>query len=308
MSETQTISSALAALRLESAPDRLKLHLNLLAQQLGKEYPDSNEGQSIKVITPPGLILPEIRGGVVSFTWILMGAVALVLFIACINIAGLLLARATDRRKEIAIRLAMGASRFRLVRQLLTESILLSVVGGTIGLGLAVWIINLLLAFRPPLDFPLTMEIGVDWRVMLFALAISLLTGAVFGLVPALQATRPALVSALKDTAAQAGYRRSRFRNGLVVAQLALSLVLLIAAGLVGRALQRLQTMNPGFETHNALTMSFDLGLQGYDKESGATVLSSGYRSRSIVAWRELGQSDQFSAAQSELQQQLRLC
>jgi len=242
--------------------------LNLLAQQLAKEYPDSNEGQSI-LLTPPGLILPEIRGGVVSFTWILMGAVALVLFIACINIAGLLLARATDRRKEIAIRLAMGASRVRLIRQLLTESILLSIVGGAIGLGLAVWIINLLLAFRPPLDFPLTMEVGVDWHVMIFALAISLLTGVVFGLAPALQATRPALVSALKDTAAQAGYRRSRFRNGLVVAQLALSLVLLIAAGLVVRALQRLQTMNPGFETQNALTMSFDLGLQGYDKDKG---------------------------------------
>jgi predicted permease len=242
--------------------------LNLLAQQLAKEYPDSNEGQSI-TLTPPGLILPEIRGGVVSFTWILMGAVALVLFIACINIAGLLLARATDRRREIAIRLAMGASRLRLVRQLLTESILLSIVGGAIGLGLAVWIINLLLAFRPPLDFPLTMDVSVDWRVVLFALATSVITGAVFGLAPALQATRPELVSALKDTAAQAGYRRSRFRNGLVVAQLALSLVLLIAAGLVGRALQRLQTMNPGFETSNALTLSFDLGLQGYDKEKG---------------------------------------
>jgi predicted permease len=249
-------------------PGEAEASLNLLAQQLAKEYPDTNEGQSI-MLTPPGLIIPDVRGGVVAFTWILMGAVALVLCIACINIAGLLLARATDRRKEIAIRLAMGASRFRLVRQLLTESILLSVVGGAIGLGLAVWIINLLLAFRPPLDFPLRMDVGVDWRVLLFALAISLLTGAVFGLAPALQATRPALVSALKDTAAQTGYRRSRFRNGLVVAQLALSLVLLIGAGLVGRALQRLQTMNPGFEPDNALTMSFDLGLQGYDKEKG---------------------------------------
>lgn len=270
--------------------------LNVLAQQLAKEYPDSNEGQSI-MLTPPGLILPEIRGGVLSFTWILMGAVALVLLIACINIAGLLLARAADRRKEIAIRLAMGASRFRLIRQLLTESTLLSVIGGAIGLGLAVWIINLLLAFRPPLDFPLAMEIRVDWRVMLFALAISLLTGAVFGLVPALQATRPALVTALKDTAAQAGHRRSRFRNGLVVAQLALSLVLLIAAGLVARVLQRLQTMNPGFDTHNALTMSFDLGLQGYDKEKGQEFYNEvvgrvkslpGVRSASLISFLPL--------------------
>jgi macrolide transport system ATP-binding/permease protein len=242
--------------------------LNLLAQQLAKEYPDTNEGQSI-LLTPPGLIIPEIRGGVISFTWILMGAVGLVLFIACINIAGLLLARAADRKKEIAIRLAMGASRLRLVRQLLTESILLSTIGGAIGLGLAVWIINLLLSFRPPLDFPLSMDIGVDWRVLLFAMTISLFTGVVFGLAPALQATRPALVPALKDTTSQSGYRRSRFRNSLVVAQLALSLVLLIAAGLVARALQHLQTMNPGFDTRNTLTMSFDLGLQGYDKEKG---------------------------------------
>lgn len=240
--------------------------LNILAQQLGKEYPDSNEGQTIK-LTPPGLIIPDVRGGVVSFTWILMAAVALVLVIACTNLAGLLLARATDRRKEIAIRLAMGASRIRLIRQLLTESVLLSIAGGAIGLWLAMWIINALLAFRPPLDFPLTMDVNVDWRVMIFSLAVSLTTGAVFGLAPALQATRPALVTALKDTAAQGGYRRSRLRNVLVVAQLALSLILLIAAGLVGRALQRLQTMNPGFDTRNALTMSFDLGLQGYDKE-----------------------------------------
>jgi predicted permease len=242
--------------------------LNLLAQQLAKEYPASNEGQSI-MLTPPGLIIPEIRGGVVSFTWILMAAVALVLFIACINLAGLLLARSTERRKEIAIRLAMGAGRIRLVRQLLTESILLSALGGVLGLVLAGWIINLLLSFRPPIDFPLTMEINVDWRVVLFSVAISLLTGAIFGLAPALQSTRPALVPALKDTAAQGGYRRSRFRNGLVVAQLALSLVLLIGAGLVARALQRLQAMNPGFETSNALTVSFDLGLQGYDEAKG---------------------------------------
>jgi len=242
--------------------------LNLLAQQLGREYPDQDEGQTIR-LTPPGLIIPDIRGGVVSFTWILMAAVALVLIIACTNLAGLLLARAADRRKEIAIRLAMGASRIRLVRQLLTESVLLSLAGGVIGLWLAMWIINLLLAFRPPLDFPLTMDVRVDWRVMIFSLVVSLITGAVFGLVPALQATRPALVTALKDTAAQGGYRRSRLRNSLVVAQLALSLILLIAAGLVGRALQRLQSMNPGFDTRNALTMSFDLGLQGYDREKG---------------------------------------
>jgi macrolide transport system ATP-binding/permease protein len=242
--------------------------LNLLAQQLGKEYPDTNEGQ-IVTLTPPGFVIPVLRGAVVSFTWILMAAVGLVLLITCINIAGLLLARASDRRKEIAIRLALGASRGQLIRQLLTESILLSTAGGVIGFWLAHWIISLLLAFRPPIDFPLTMDISVDWRVLLFSFAVSVISGAVFGLAPALQATRPVLTSALKDTTAQAGYSRSRLRSGLVVAQLALSLMILIGAGLLVRALQQLQTMNPGFDARNALTVSFDLGLQGYDQTKG---------------------------------------
>ena len=242
--------------------------LNLLAQQLGKEYPDTNEGQTV-TLTPPGFVIPDFRGAVVSFTWILMAAVGLVLLITCINIAGLLLARANDRRKEIAIRLALGASRRQLIRQLLTESILLSTAGGAVGFWLAHWIISLLLAFRPPIDFPLTIDIGVDWRVLLFSFAVSVTSGAVFGLAPALQATRSVLTSALKDTTAQAGYSRSRLRSGLVVAQLALSLMILIGAALLARALQQLQTMSPGFDPRNALTVSFDLGLQGYDQAKG---------------------------------------
>ena len=242
--------------------------LNLFAQQLAKEYPDTNEGQVVQ-LTPPGFIIPDLRGSVVSFTWILMAAVGLVLLITCINLAGLLLARATDRRREIAIRLALGASRRRLIRQLLTESILLSLAGGVAGFWLALWIINLLLAFRPPIDFPLTVDVSVDWRVLLFSLGISLVAGAAFGLAPALQATRPVLTSALKDTTAQAGFSRSRLRSGLVVAQLALSLMILIGAGLMVRALQQLQTMSPGFDASNALTVSFDLGLQGYDQAKG---------------------------------------
>ena len=242
--------------------------LNLLAQQLAKEYPDTNEGQSIKVV-PPGFILPDIRGAVVSFTWVLMAAVALVLVVTCTNLAGLMLARATDRRREIAIRLAMGANRMRLIRQLLTESVLLSVVGGVAGVVLAFWIVDVLLAFKPPIDFPLAMDIEIDWRVLLFSLCVSLLAGAIFGLAPALQATRPGLSQALRETSAQGGAARTRLRSVLVVAQIAISLVVLIAAGLVVRTLQQLQTMNPGFDPSNALTMSFDLGLQGYDEQRG---------------------------------------
>ena len=242
--------------------------LNLLAQQLAKEYPDTNEGQSIKIV-PPGFILPDLRGAVVSFTWVLMAAVALVLIVTCTNLAGLMLARATDRRREIAIRLAMGANRLRLIRQLLTESVLLSVVGGGAGVLLAVWLLRLLLAFKPPIDFPLSMDVDVDWRVLLFSLFVSLLAGTIFGLAPALQATRPGLSQALRETSAQGGAGRTRLRSVLVVAQIAISLVVLIAAGLVVRTLQQLQTMNPGFDTQNGLTMSFDLGLQGYDEARG---------------------------------------
>ena len=242
--------------------------LKLLAQQFAKEYPDTNEGQSI-ALTAPGFILPELRGAVVNFSWVLMGAVALVLLVTCTNLAGLMLARATDRRKEIAIRLAMGANRLRLMRQLLTESILLSFIGGAIGVFLAIWIINMLIALKPPIDFPLALDVGLDWRVLIFSLVVSVFAGAIFGLAPALQATRPNVAGTLKDTAAQGGASKTRLRSILVVSQIAISLIVLIAAGLVVRTLQQLQTMNPGFDAHNGLTMSFDLGLQGYDKGRG---------------------------------------
>jgi predicted permease len=242
--------------------------LNLLALQLAKEYPDTNEGQTVKIV-PAGFLIPELRGAVVSFTWVLMGAVGLVLLVTCTNLAGLMLARATDRRREIAIRLAMGANRLRLIRQLLTESVLLSVIGGVAGVLLAYWIIELLLAFKPPIDFPLRLDVAVDWHVLVFSLAVSLVAGAVFGLAPALQATRPGLSQALRETSAQGGAARTRLRSVLVVAQIAISLMVLIAAGLVVRTLQQLQTMNPGFDPQNGLTMSFDLGLQGYNAERG---------------------------------------
>jgi predicted permease len=242
--------------------------LNLLAQQLAQEYPDSNEGQRIELV-PPGFVVPMLRGAVVSFTGVLMVTVALVLLIACTNLASLLLARATERQREIAIRLSLGAGRWRIVRQLLTESVLLAVGGGAMGVLLAAWLLDLVVAFRPPVDFPLSFALALDWRVLVFSLAVSVITGVLFGLAPALQATRPDLVAALKDTTSQSGFRRSRLRSGLVVAQIALSLVLLIAAGLVLRALQQLQTRSPGFEVENGLLLSFDVGLQGYERDRG---------------------------------------
>ncbi len=248
--------------------EQAEASLNLLADQLGKEYPASDEGLRVKLI-PPGFILPNVRDGFAGFAAVLMATVALVLLIACTNLANLLLARATERRKEIAIRLSIGASRWRLIRQLLTESLILSALGGAVGILLGVWIINLFLAFKPPIEIPLTLVLKTDWRVLLFSIAVSILTSLIFGLVPAWQATKPELVPALKDTTSQSGYRRSWLRSGLVVGQITLSLVLLIAAGLVIRALQRVETINPGFEVKNGLLLSFDVGLQGYDEAKG---------------------------------------
>src|SRR5262245_40517693 len=170
---------------------------NLMAQ-LGREYPDSNEGKGM-MLTPPGLIFPALRTPFLGFAGVLMLTVALVLLIACTNLAGLLLARATGRRKEITIRLSLGASRARLVRQLLTESLLLAVASGIVGALLAVWLVDLVMAFRPPISMPLLLDLRLDWRVLSFTVALSLLTGALFSLFPALQATNPELVPALKD-------------------------------------------------------------------------------------------------------------
>lgn len=242
--------------------------LKIVAAQLAKEYPNDNEGFTIQII-PPGFILPQIRNAMLGVSAALMGLVGLVLLIACTNLANLLLARATERSKEIAIRLSIGASRARIIRQLLTESLMLALAGGLAGILLAGWIIDAIVGLKPPVDIPITLELHVDWRVMVFSMIVSIITGLLFGLVPALQATKPDLVSALKDVASQSGMRRSWLRSSLVVSQIAVSLLLLVAAGLTLRALQQLRGMNPGFNPENAVTMNFDLSLQGYQTDNG---------------------------------------
>ena len=242
--------------------------LNLLAAQLAKDFPNENEGLGIQVI-PPGFVVPQFRNAMLRVSAALMGLVALVLLIACANLANLLLARATERGKEIAIRLSIGASRARIVRQLLTESVMLAVAGGLAGVALARWIIDSIMALKPPIAIPITLELHLDWRVLVFSMIVSVITGVLFGLVPALQATKPDLIPALKDAASQSGARRSLLRNGLVVTQIAVSLLLLIAAGLTLRALQQLRVMNPGFNPENLLMMNFDLRLQGYQTDAG---------------------------------------
>jgi predicted permease len=197
----------------------------------------------------------------------LMGIVGLVLLIACSNLANLLIARASARQKEIAIRLAMGAARARLVRQLLVESLVLAAVGGLVGVGLAVVIDRGLLAFLPSGHTPLSLSATPDWTVLGFTCAISLLAGSLFGLVPALQSTRPQLANTLKDQAG--GVIRggsAGLRKGLVVAQVSLSLLLLIGAGLFLQSLRNLKTLDPGFKVNGLMAFDVDPTLSKYDR------------------------------------------
>jgi predicted permease len=198
----------------------------------------------------------------------LMVIVALVLLIACSNVANLLIARATARQKEIAVRLALGASRRRLILQLVEESLLLSLMGGILGIGLAIVIDRALIGFLPQGISPLTLTATPDWRVLAFTLLISVLTGVLFGLAPAIQSTRPQLAGTLKDQAgAVVGGASVGLRKALVVAQVSLSLLLLIAAGLFVQSLKNLQGIHPGFETRNLLSFAVNPALNGYKPE-----------------------------------------
>ena len=210
-----------------------------------------------------------MRGAVLGFAGVLMVVVGLVLLLACTNLANLLLARASERRREIAVQLALGASRLQLIRQLLAESLLLSLTGGILGLALAFWLLKLATAIRPPVDVPLLIDLHLDYRVVIFTAAISIATGLLFGLLPALQTTKTDLLSALKDEMRVGRPERSWLKNSLIVFQIALSLALLIGGGLMLRSLQRAQTVDLGFNPQNAIEITFDLRLQGYDNSRG---------------------------------------
>ncbi|MEJ7710085.1 MAG: FtsX-like permease family protein [Pyrinomonadaceae bacterium] len=190
---------------------------------------------------------------------------------ACANVANLLLVRATARRREISIRLALGASRFRIIRQLLTESLLLALMGGALGLLIAFWTADLILAFTPTFPtFNLALDFSPDSRVLGWTLLISLLTGVVFGLAPALQSSRSNVVPVLKGETLNiggGGRRGWNLRSLLVVAQIALSLVVLICGGLFVKSLQQTLVVNPGFHTENMMTMSLDTSLLGYTED-----------------------------------------
>jgi predicted permease len=212
---------------------------------------------------PLQLMPGPLRGYVAAFTGLMMAAVGLVLLIACANAANLVLARATTRRRELAVRSALGASRFRIVRQALTESLMLSMMGGAGGLLVAYWSIPALLGLTPA-TIPVSIDAPLDWRVFAFAFVASLLSGILFGVLPALRSTRRDLIPALKDERQLAGPRRSRLRGSLVVAQITVCLVLLISAGLCVRSLFNARSIDPGFSTHHIAVAHLDPGSLGY--------------------------------------------
>jgi macrolide transport system ATP-binding/permease protein len=246
--------------------------MNAISARLNQAYPDTRAtSTTAQVLTEVDGRWEELGGVFKSAGAIAMAIVGLILLIACANVANLMLARAAARRKEIGIRLALGANRARLIRQLLTESMLLSIAGGAIGLLLAFWVTDLMEGFIPVLEYNIVSNFfALDTRALVFTLVISLATGLVFGLAPAWHSSNPALVPVLKGDpeAAQRRKRRSfSLRNVLVVAQVALSLVVLVCGGLFIKSFRRAQTMDPGFNNDKGLVMSLSPTLLGYENE-----------------------------------------
>ena len=228
------------------------------------------EDQPAIKLLPAQTGLTGLRGRISTMLYVLMSAVAIVLLIGCANVAGLLLVRAAARRKEIAVRLALGAARARLVRQLLTESVALSLMGGALGILLAYWGAHGLVDFAVNhAESWFRFSADIDWRVLGFTLAATLLTGLLFGIAPALQSMRIDLTPALKESAGGLGGRQGRVRLGsiLVVAQVALTVVVIVGAGLVVHTLQNLRSLDPGFATGNMLTFDVDATVTGYKGE-----------------------------------------
>ena len=247
--------SAIARLNTGIDLKQAQTRLSAINEQLDKQFHETNKGWDVNLSTLHERLVREVKPSLLA----LLGAVGFVLLIACANVANLLLARSAARQKEIAIRAAMGASRTRVLRQMLTESVLLSAIGGVAGLVLSIWLTDLLMSMLPE-GAPRLEQIGIDYRVLTFALGVSALTGILFGIVPALQASKLDVTSALKEGGRSGeGHRRTSARSLLLIGEVALSLMLLVGAGLLIKSFLRLQEVRPGFNAHNVLTANLSL-------------------------------------------------
>ena len=238
--------------------------MGVLAQNFAAAYPDTDKGQGF-LLMPAGGLPPRDSKDVLLFLGALSIAVLLVLGIACANVSSLLLAQAAGRQKEMAIRISVGASRAQLLRQLLLESVMLSLIGGLVGTALSLWATSALSTLRAPAPVPLDLTVSLDWRVLLYTFALSVGAGLVFGLFPAWIASRPLLASALKgETSLDTPGRRFTLRSTLVVAQIAMSIVLLCGTGLFLRSLDRASSIDIGFRRSDVLMVSVDPRVHGY--------------------------------------------
>ena len=237
-----------------------------IGRALEQEFPDANRGRGLRVVASSPL--PGDGAPVAAFMAVLMAIVMLVLAIACANVAGVLLARATTRRREIAVRLAIGAGRGRLIRQMLVESTLLFLIGGSGGLVLARLMTGALLSLLPAVPLPIDVTLALDGRAVVFTLTLSLVAAILSGLAPAFHASRADVVGALKSDT-QGGPERIWLRHAFVVSQVALSIVLVVGAGLFARALQRASEIDPGFDPHGVELATLDLSLGGYTADTG---------------------------------------
>lgn len=269
-------------LKPDTTIDQARARFDLLSKEMQAAHPDewtNKEGNSVREYFVSVLsesqtrVHPQVRESAYAVAALLFVIVNLVLLIACMNLASVLLARGVARRNEIAVRLALGASRTRIIRQLLTESVLLSTIAGIAGILLAVWLLDMLMAFMPalPEGIRIALDLQLDWRVVVYTIAISTITGVFFGLAPALQSSRADVSTVLKDdsTVATGRYRKSRLRMSLVVAQVAFSLLLLIGAGLVLRSLEKLRPTRLGFSSDNVVVAPVSLDEREYDRRKG---------------------------------------
>jgi len=252
------------------SPAKAQEEMTLLLKREVRDYPDEHRGHDAVTLYP----LWRSPGANQFFSMLLpmlMTIAGLVLLLACANVANLALVRSVARRREIAIRTSLGASRWRLVRQLLVESLVLALGGGLLALVITFWTEGTFMKFMPQMDFPISLGIRTDRTVLLATLGISLLTGVIFGILPALRASSEAPVNVLKEDSGSTsgGKRKARLASGLVVAQISLSLLLLICAGLFIRSFMSAQSINPGFNARGVLISSFDLFTGGYSDESG---------------------------------------